>query len=181
MAAAVPEHDVPALSATDRLVALPPLKLRDARTGGAPRLATSVRLGRRGDDLCVRFDGRDDLDGGIVATHRERDAPLWEEDVFEVFLAPGEAPPRAYFELEVNPLGAVFDARVESPGLVRATMRVETSWNCEGLRSRVTCRPGRWSALLRIPLRELCGGDSPGRWRANFYRIDRGTAGRPGP
>ena len=81
MAAAVPEHDVPALSATDRLVALPPLKLRDARTGGAPRLATSVRLGRRGDDLCVRFDGRDDLDGGIVATHRERDAPLEPHDV----------------------------------------------------------------------------------------------------
>jgi hypothetical protein len=39
----------------------------------------------------------------------------------------------------------------------------------------VTARPGRWSALLTIPLAALCAGPIPGRWRANFYRIDRGA------
>jgi Carbohydrate-binding family 9 len=176
MAVSVPEIRVPTLAATDRLVSLPPLKLRDARTADAPRLPTSVRVGRRGDALCIRFDGRD---RAIVARHRAHDAPLWEEDVFEVFLAPGDESPRRYFELEVNPLGAVFDARVESPELRRASMHVETAWDCAGLRARVACRPGRWSADLRIPITALCDGAFPPRWRANFYRIDRGTSGEP--
>jgi hypothetical protein len=167
----VPVHDVPRLSPTDRLVALPALRLTDARTGAAPRLATAVRVGLRGEALCVRFDGRDE---GTVATHTARDAPLWEEDVFEVFLAP-EEPARVYYEFEVNPLGAIFDARVESPALSRADMRADSGWNCPGFEAAVRRRGGSWSARLRIPLGPLCGGRAPREWRANFYRIDRGT------
>ena len=172
MADSLPEHSVPSLSPTDRLVALPALKLVDARTGGKPRLSTSVRVGFRGEALCVRFDARDD---GVVATLRERDGPLWTEDVFEIFLAPDREGPRVYFELEVNPLGALFDARVESPERVRESMRVDTSWDCPGLAARVTAREGRWSGLVTIPLAPLCGGEIPATWRANFYRIDRGA------
>ncbi len=175
MAASVPQLLVPALSATDRLVALPALKLRDARTGESPRFSTAVRVGRRGETLCVRFDARDDEAGGIVATHRQRDAPLWEEDVCEVFLAPEEASPRLYFEVEISPLGTLFDARVESPERARSSMRVDASWDCPGLSARVDVRPGRWSASLTIPLAPLCGRRIPPIWRANFYRIDRGA------
>lgn len=166
----VPELHLPSLGPTDRLVALPPVFLRDARTGAPPRLRTALRLGLRGAELCVRFDGRDD---GVVATHTQRDAPLWEEDVIEIFLSP-EDPPRLYYEFEVNPLGALFDARVASPDLARATMRVETAWDCAGFAARVTRGKGRWSASVRIPLGELCAGPRPSRWRANFFRIDRG-------
>ncbi|HWZ85844.1 MAG TPA: carbohydrate-binding family 9-like protein [Thermoanaerobaculia bacterium] len=171
MTGPVPEHSVPLLSATDRLVTLPALWLQDARTGRRPRLSTAVRLGLRGAVLCVRFDGRDDR---IVATHTRRDDPLWEEDVFEIFLAP-EDPPRLYYEFEVNPLGTLFDARVASPDLARATMRVETAWDCAGFAARVTRGPKRWSASLRIPLGAICPERLPARWRANFYRIDRGA------
>lgn len=168
----LPELSVPRLAATDRLVALSPLSLRDARAGAAPRLRTAVRVGLRGGDLCVRFDGRDD---GVVASLTDRDGPLWQEDVFEVFLSP-EDPPRLYYEFEVNPLGTLFDARVSSPDLARATMRVETAWDCAGFAARVTRGPGRWSASLRIPLGELCEGPVPATWRANFFRIDRSEA-----
>lgn len=161
---------VPALGPTDRLVELAPLFLRDARTGAAPRLKTAVRVGLRGPDLCVRFDGRDD---GVVATLTKRDDPLWQEDVFEVFLAPAD-PPRLYYEFEVNPLGTLFDARVSSPVLARSTMRAEPAWDCAGFEARVTRGSGRWSASLRIPLAQLCAGEPPRLWRANFYRIDRG-------
>jgi Carbohydrate-binding family 9 len=178
MADPVPELAVASLASTDRLVSLPALKLVDARTGQPPRLATALRIGRRGDALCVRFDARDD-GTGVVATHRERDAPLWEEDVCEVFLAPEEDSPRRYFEFEVNPLGTLFDARVDSPELARASMRVDTSWDCPGLSARVTVRPGRWSAALTIPLAALCDGPIPAIWRANFYRIDRGASEQP--
>ena len=166
-----PELAVPSLSATDRLVGLPPVFLRDATTGAAPRLRTALRVGLRGGVLCVRFDGRDEA---VVATLTERDAPLWREDVFEIFLSPAD-PPRAYFEFEVNPLGALLDACVESPNLRREGMRVATEWDCEGFAARVSVRPGRWSASIRIPLAPLCAGTPPERWRANFYRIDRGA------
>ena len=168
----LPELSVPRLPLTGRHVALPPVPLVDARTGTPPRLTTALRLGTRNGALCVRFDGRDD---GVVATHTRRDAPLWEEDVFEVFLAPGEEPAWAYYELEVNPLGTLFDARVASPDLRRATMRVDSSWTCPGFAARVTRGPGRWSACLRIPLAELGSERLPREWRANFYRIDRGA------
>lgn len=172
MAEALPEIRVPALATTERLVTLPPLFLRDAVTGSPPRLRTALRLGRRAGALCVRFDGRDD---GLVATRTARDEPLWTEDVFEVFLAPGGETPRVYFEIEVNPLGALYDARVSSPQGGRATMTVEAAWDCPGLEARVSRDARRWSATLRIPLEPLSGGEPPPVWRANFFRIDRGA------
>ena len=165
-----PRAEVVCLSPTDRLVGLPALYLRDARDGKVPRLATAVRLGLRAGLLLVRFDGRD---AGFVATLKKRDDPLWTEDVFEVFLS-AEDPPRVYYEFEVNPLGALFDARVESPEGRRETMRVDVGWNCPGLSARVRRREGRWSALLKIPLGSL-SRDGARVWRANFYRIDRGA------
>jgi hypothetical protein len=164
-----PRWDVPRLVPTDRLVGLAPFHLSDSRDGSAPRLSTAVRLGFRNGDLLVRFDGRD---RGVVATLTGRDDPLWKEDVFEVFLSPHD-PPTAYYEFEVNPLGALFDARIESPEGLRETMRVDVSWNCPGLSARVRRRDDRWSALLRIPLAPM-GEESATAWRANFYRIDRG-------
>ena len=141
-------------------------------TGEAPRLRTAVRVALRNGALLVRFDGRD---AGAVATLTRRDEPLWTEDVYEVFLTPAD-PPTAYFELEVNPLGTLFDARVESPDLVRRTMQADPSWNLRGLSGRSRVRAERWSAVLRIPLEGLTGGGPlPRTWRANFFRVDRGA------
>ena len=166
-----PHREVPLLSATERLVSLPALSLRDAVTGGLPRLTTSLRVGFRDGALLVRFDGRDD---GVVATLTRRDDPLWKEDVFEVFLSPNE-PPTVYYEFEVNPLAARFDAQIESNEMRRETMRVDVSWNCSGYQARVRRAPGKWSALLRIPLAPMAV-PVPTVWRANFYRIDRGAS-----
>ena len=164
--------EVPALAATDRLVGVPAVALSDAVTGAPPRLATSVRVGWRSGALLVRFDGRDE---GVVATYERRDEPLWKEDVFEVFLQP-EDTPSVYYEFEVNPKGALFDARVTSPEGKRATMSADVSWNCPGYGARVRVRADRWSALVTIPLSPLNSGKDCRRWRANFYRIDRGKA-----
>jgi hypothetical protein len=164
-----PSLDVPRLGPTERLVGLEAVSLRLASDGGPPRLSTAVRVATRGGRLLVRFDGRD---RGVDATFTQRDDPLWKEDVFEVFLSP-QARPVVYYEFQVNPLGALFDARVESPDGRRETMRVDVSWNCPGYSARVRRRPGRWSAFLSIPLEPLSLEPSA-IWRANFYRIDRG-------
>src|SRR5882757_7324613 len=77
-----------------------PLALRRAQDGGLPLQATTVRVAHDDGALRLRFDC-DDRD--IWATHLRRDAPLWEEEVVELFLAPGEDDPSAYVEIEVNP------------------------------------------------------------------------------
>ena len=159
---------MPRLAATDRLVELEPLFLSEVSRGGRPRLSTAVRVGLRDGALLVRFDGRD---AGVVATLTKRDDALWKEDVFEVFLTPRE-PPLVYYEFEVNPLGALFDARVESLEGRRETMRVDVSWNCPGYSARVRRRDGLWSAVVKIPLAPM--GEPSGVWRANFFRVDRG-------
>ena len=149
-------------------MALSPLPLKNSTDGSPPRLATAVRVGARDGALLVRFDGRD---RGVVATLTARDDPLWKEDVFEVFLSPADSQ-AVYYEFEVNPLGALFDARVESPEGRRETMRVDVAWNCPGFSARVRRREEAWSAVLRIPLAPMAKGAKA--WRANFYRIDRG-------
>ena len=128
-------------------------------------------MGLRDGALVVRFDGRDESAG---ATLRGRDEPLWTEDVFEVFLSPSD-PPATYFEFEVNPLGAIFDARIESPEGRRETMRSDVSWNLRGFSGRCRIRPGRWSTVVTIPLAPLAPAGIPRTWRANFYRVDRGA------
>jgi len=163
----------PARGALDEAAWLrvPAFALRRTQDGADPLQATRVRVAYDVDALLLRFDC-DDRD--IWATHSRRDGPLWEEEVVEVFVAPGEADPTDYVEIEVNPLGAVFDARVANPHGRRGSMRVDATWNAAGLAAVVSrSSPGIWSVQLEIPWGDLCGGFPPRVWRANFFRIER--------
>ena len=142
--------------------------LRDVVTGAAPQQATSVRLAWDADEMRVLFCATDEH---IHATLTARDAPLYTEEVVEVFLDPvGDG--ECYFEIEVNPLNAVLDLvlRRNRSGYVK-----DVSWNCEGLRTHVRREAAAWSAELSIPFRSLAAtAPEPGEtWRANFFRIDR--------
>ena len=151
------------------------LRLVRAEDGAAPDLATRVALTDHGERLEIRFDCDDPAPW---ATLRERDAPLWEEEVVEVFLAPGGATPLRYFELEVNPLGALFDAVVDSPHGDRREWKVDRSWSCADLAWSASLRDdgSGWSARLALPWNALASRSTDRAldvWRANFYRIDR--------
>ena len=87
-------------------------------------------------------------DSDVVAEVREHDGPMWENDVFEVFLRPSLAH-AGYFEFEVNPVAAVLDAFF--PGV--------ESW-----RRRVDCVVGGRAAdaglrVVRVP-GPVCVGQS---------------------
>ena len=152
-----------------------PIRLRRATDGAAPRLSTSVAAWFDDDYLSLLFSATDDY---VLATHLSHDAPLYDQDVVEVFLAPERL--THYFEIEVSPMGTSFDARIESPHGERASMRVERDWTCEGLVAAVrsvTESSGSTSldTLVRIPFYALERG-TPGNgetWRANFFRVDR--------
>lgn len=176
----LPEHRLVSVSpeaGDEELAALGALVLSDG--SGPPRQATHVRLGDDGEALRIRFDCDDD---DPWSTHATRDAPLWEEEAVELFVAPGGGRPTVYFEFQVNPRGVLFDARVTSPDGRRATMRVDRAWDAAGI--AVAAGPDRggrgWWARLRLPWCAVAD-TSPAEaiWRANFFRIDRPRDGRP--
>ncbi|PYQ30509.1 MAG: hypothetical protein DMF56_06755 [Acidobacteria bacterium] len=152
-----------------------PVRLRRATDGASPRLATRVAVWYDDDYLTVLFSADDDH---VDATHLQHDAPLYEHDVVEAFVAPERA--GDYFELEASPRGTLFDARVHSPDGVRATMEVDRDWNCEGLFAAIrktTEADGAMTidTLIRIPFAGV-GRRTPAageEWRGNFFRIDR--------
>jgi len=151
-----------------------PVRLVRATDGSAPRLATSVAAYREAGTLTFVFSAADDL---VVARHYGHDEPLWEHDVVEVFLSPERL--TEYFELEVNPLGTTFDARIESPDKHRGTMRTFLDWTCDGLFAAVRNAVGSGGAMttetvIRVPFASVGAVPAPGtEWRANLFRIDR--------
>ncbi|HJQ97403.1 MAG TPA: carbohydrate-binding family 9-like protein, partial [Candidatus Polarisedimenticolaceae bacterium] len=167
------------LAAPSAWGAIPPLgELVDATGGGAPRDRTIVRAATSGRAFHVLFEC-DDVD--VWATHGRRDAPLWEEEVVEVFIAPGRDDPRRYAEIEMSPAGVVFDAMVDNPHGRRDTMRVDVGWTAQGLVGRVSRpRSGRWLAEMAIPWAALADGSPPADvWRANFFRVERPRGAAP--
>jgi hypothetical protein len=120
-------------------------------------------------------------DKNIWATMTKRDAHLWEEEVNEVFI---QAEPRqtSYIELEVNPLGAIFDAFLLD---IRNPSHYE-SWNSEKLKwavhvdATIDGQPGdkEWTSEIALPLEDVVPAPhtppQPGdRWRVNLYRIEK--------
>jgi len=151
--------------------ALTPLPLVRAVDGGRVDQATAVRVAHDGGRLLVRFDC---VDRDIWATRTGHDDALWEEEVVELFLAPGADDPAEYFEIQANPLGTVFDARVANPDGARSSMRVDKSWHARGIDVRIDrSSPGIWRASIAIPWEALTRGDPPPVWRGNFFRIER--------
>jgi hypothetical protein len=156
-----------------------PVRLRRATDASAPRLATSVAVWYDDEFLSVLFCATDDQ---VTATHFQHDAPLYEQDVVEVFVAPESI--RDYYEIEVSPRGTIFDARIHSPDGVRGTMQVDKDWNCDGLFAAVrqvaeSNRSMTVDTIVRIPFAAL-GRKTPGageQWRGNFFRIDRHLRG----
>lgn len=151
-----------------------PATLRRAEDGGAPRLRTTVAASFDDEFVTFVFSAADDH---LVATYTAHDDPLYEEDVVEVFLAPEGL--TEYFEVEVSPIGTLFDARIASPHGERETMRVDLGWSSGAIPAvrRVVETGGGMAVdtLLRIPFRALGRGTPAAgeRWRANFFRIDR--------
>jgi len=111
------------------------------------------------------------VDSHVWATMTERDAPLYQEEVVEVFFDPfGDL--TSYFEIEVNPLNAVCDLVLRRN---RSGLKKDFDWNCEGFSSVAWKTENGWGAEFDIPFASVAAEPpKPGAiWRANFLRIDR--------
>lgn len=143
-------------------------ELRLAENGLVPRQGTQVKAGWDAEYLRLFFVADDSRPW---ATLTERDAPLYKEEVVEVFLDPvGDL--AAYFEFEVNPNNAVLDLCVRR---IRSGYRKDFRWRCAGLQTAAGAVEGGWAAEWAIPFASITertpvSGDC---WRVNFTRIDR--------
>jgi hypothetical protein len=148
---------------------------------GAPSpLPTSFALRADADGLVASFRGRYLELTPLGSGH---DDDLWKGDVVELFVAPNEVDRRVYYEIEVNPAGLLFDARVESPALDRRSMTVDRGWDALGMqaRSRIIrlAAGGIWLVRLRLPWRAFGLAAAPRAMAVAAYRIDRRSFDRP--
>ena len=149
-----------------------------------PREETLVRVWYDDDALYLGWTCRDT---DIQATFTARDSKFWEEEVAEFFITSKN--PARYFELQWNPLGAVFDAIIENDLDERGVSRkINGKWDytAKGMTSAVKVkgtvgnaadRDEFWQVEVRVPFADL-GEPTPKPgdvWRANFYRFNRGN------
>jgi len=152
----------------------------DARP--TPRLRTRIRMLWDSTSLYIAAQLEEP---DLWATITERDAVIFHDNDFEVFLGPdGDA--RAYFELEVNALGSAWDLFL--PVAYRDGGQARNAWNITGLRSAVHLagtlnnpadRDSGWVIELAIPIRDLATAEVTTAvprvgdvWRVNFSRVE---------
>lgn len=155
---------------------------------GPVREPTELRLWR--DSKCL-YLGWTCTDTDIQATFTNRDSKFWEEEVAEMFVTSG--PLERYFELQWNPLGAVFDAIITNQLDARGRSKnFQGDWNftAQKMRSAVKVtgtiqksddRDTKWVVEVALPFSDLgLEAPRPGEvWRANFYRFNRGQGHQP--
>lgn len=164
-------------------------ELTDPATGKPHADRVTARLLYSAAHLHIGFECADSY---VWATLTEHDASVWTEECVEVFLCPS-GKVRQYYEINVNPLNAVFDtfilnSRPQQGDSWTMTSFVE-AYTCKGLQTAVFIdgelgKPGAkgWTCEYSIPFSSLIGADNlvPQRgdqWRMNLCRIDQPPAG----
>ncbi len=156
---------------------LPPFILADGSGEAIQQTVTRVCYNQQA--LFVRFDC---ADRDIWGTGTKRDDPIYDEEVVEVFIGPGEATPVDYYEFEVSPNGVMLDLTVHNPDSSRATIKLDASWDCPDLQwfAERDDANQRWWAVMVLPWASIgAPGELPKRWRANFYQIERPRDSEP--
>jgi hypothetical protein len=140
--------------------------LRATSAGETVAAAAAVAFMTDAHSLTVAF--RCD-DTRVIATLRERDANLWREDAFELFIDT-EGWGRHYVEIEVSPLGTLYDAHV----VLRRSIDFAASKaaTLAGLEARADTTPGGWQAVLSVPWATLGLSGTPDFLRVNACRVD---------
>ena len=155
-----------------------------------PRHATRARMLWNDEYLYI---GAVMVEPHVWATLTERDAVIYHDNDFEVFIDP-DADTHLYYELEINALGTVWDLMLVRP--YRDGGPAIDAWDVRGLETAVavdgtlndpTDVDGGWSVEIAIPwdvLAEAAGRPAPpdpgDRWRVNFSRVQWHTTPEDG-
>ena len=137
-----------------------------------PRLQTIAKACWTDEALYIHFDCEDDH---VVATMNDRDDPIYNEDVVEVFIDE-EGKGLKYIELEVSPKNVIVDALITNDGTGKIVVNKE--WNAEGLLTDVQLQGSTRIYDIILPFVNVDKSPEPGtKWRWNVYRIDKDPSG----
>jgi hypothetical protein len=150
----------------------------DTVSGEAPSQKTGAALIYDSNSLYALYVCEETLP---LAVYRKHDEPLYEENVVELFidtLGTG----KVYYELEVNPLNARFDAIIINDFGTNGARRGKrfqgfTDWNPSSFESRSFVEDKKWRVILKIDFADLfIANPAPpskgDKWRGNMLRID---------
>lgn len=123
----------------------------------------------------------------IWATLTERDAIMYHDDDFEIFIDP-DADGHNYFEFEMNAFNAIWDLYMLYPYFIDDRRNYIMNWNIKGIRTAVHIEGSInnpkdidqfWSVEIAIPwdtfkdFKKGSGKPKLGeQWRLNFSRVD---------
>ncbi|HKI96182.1 MAG TPA: carbohydrate-binding family 9-like protein [Gemmatimonadales bacterium] len=151
---------------------------------GAPTPALRTRAKLLWDDHYL-YIGAELTEPDLWATLTHRDAVIFHDDDFEVFIDP-DGDTQQYFELEINALNTVWDLLLEKA--YRDGGPPVNAWNITGMESAVGLhgtlndpadRDSGWTVELALPWRSLSptpgSGHAPrpgDHWRLTFSRVE---------
>jgi hypothetical protein len=102
----------------------------------------------------------------------EHNAPLYNQEVFEIFISPSHADSKHYLEVEINPNNALWIGTINNPTLGAETQTLERmiAHSDAGILHEAYKSNNSWNGKMSIPW-ALIGKDKEGKYRINFYRI----------
>jgi len=144
-----------------------------------PQNSTTARLVWDDRFLYAAFQCKD---SDIYATHTERNAPLYEQDVVELFVENKASTEGHYLEYEVSPKAVLFDLYLTAPfkGKALASKGFAAGAKVTGSLNDPTDDDSGYTVEIAIPFEDIYqeAGARPGngeRVRLNLYRIDYQT------
>lgn len=122
-----------------------------------PGTKTTMRFLVGGGKLFVGVECLFPSGAALKGEKREHDAPVFEDESFELFIAPdGGANPAVYYHFALNICGSTTERKILDP-----------AWNADWP-SAVSVGQDRWTAEMVIPLAALGEGDAAGHyWQIN--------------
>jgi hypothetical protein len=151
--------------------ALPIRFFKHATDGHASSTPTEVKIKADDDFLYISFDCFDNPNakGNTMSQHND---PLYNQEVFEVFIAPGHHDSAEYLEVEINPNNAIWVGKINNPALGEAmqTLQGMVDYRDAAIIHSITQKDNSWHGEMQIPF-QLIGKNIEGAYRLNFYRI----------
>lgn len=139
--------------------------------GQAVDYLTNVSIKSDNEYLHIAFECLQDdfVNQNNMAIHND---PLYNQEVFEVFISPGNEDSKHYLEIEINPNNALWVGTINNPTLGEETQTLEgmvAHEDAEIVHDAIKSE-NSWNGKLSIPWK-LIGKDAKGQYRINFYRI----------
>jgi len=144
--------------------------LVETASGASARMSTTAKACWTEAYVCFLFRCQDDY---IVANYTNRDDPIYNEDVVEIFIdEAGDG--RRYIEFELSPKLVVFDAVIEND--LAGHIKLDIAWNIDDLITsvyRLEDSKYPYEYEIMIPHHTFSNSIATGKqWRVNLYRID---------